>query len=375
LCEACIFGKQTRLPLAEAKDKNHVTRPLFIIHTDVCGPITPMTIDEKNYFVTFIDESTHYTVVYLISHKSQVFQMFKDFVSKSETHFNLKIAYLYCDNGGEYLSNDHKAFCVQKGIQYHLTVPRKPEQNGVSKRMNRTLLEKARCIIHGAGLPKELWGEAILTATYLLNINPTRALNDRSTPFELWHKKKPKLKYLKVFGCTAYVLNKSWKGKIDARSIPGILVGYEPNDYKIFFPDPGETMVVCDIIFDDIDFIKSRPSAHSKEKCESSNRFETDDNLKISKINETDEISENSKSHTNEFNKPDSEAEKIDERTIIENESKNDSNNHNLRQSGILKNLPSVCYDEGYCYHSFAQSVICEAPKSYSEIKDRDDRL
>ena len=47
LCEACIFGKQTRLPLAEAKDKNHVTRPLFIIHTDVCGPITPMTIDEK----------------------------------------------------------------------------------------------------------------------------------------------------------------------------------------------------------------------------------------------------------------------------------------------------------------------------------------
>ena len=123
LCEACIYGKQARLPFSKFKDRTHVTRPLFIIHTDVCGPIKPSTIDDKNYFVTFIDEFTHYTVVYLLNYKSEVFEVFQDFVNKSEVHFNLKIVYLYCDNGNEYLSNEFKAFCVQKGIQYHLTVP------------------------------------------------------------------------------------------------------------------------------------------------------------------------------------------------------------------------------------------------------------
>ena len=71
----------------------------------------------------FVDEFTHYCVTYLITYKSDVFKVFQDFVAKSEIHFNLKIAHLYCDNGREYLSNEMKEFCVQKGISYHLTVP------------------------------------------------------------------------------------------------------------------------------------------------------------------------------------------------------------------------------------------------------------
>lgn len=90
LCEACIFGKQARLPFSKERDRSHVMRPLFVIHSDVCGPIKPPTIDDKNYFVTFIDEFTHYTIVYLIKYKSEVFKIFQDFVAKSETHFNLK---------------------------------------------------------------------------------------------------------------------------------------------------------------------------------------------------------------------------------------------------------------------------------------------
>jgi hypothetical protein len=45
LCEACIYGKQARLPFNKNKIKNHVTRPLFNVHTDVCGPVTPPTIN------------------------------------------------------------------------------------------------------------------------------------------------------------------------------------------------------------------------------------------------------------------------------------------------------------------------------------------
>ena len=109
LCEACINGKQARLPFKKAKDKTDVKRPLFIIHTDVCGPITLSTIDNKNYFVIFVDEFTHYCVTYLITYKSDVFKVFQDFVAKSEIHFNLKIAHLYCDeqnNNGKSSCND-----------------------------------------------------------------------------------------------------------------------------------------------------------------------------------------------------------------------------------------------------------------------------
>jgi hypothetical protein len=86
LYESCINGKQTRLPFSKVKDKIHIERPRYIVHSDVCGPITPPTIDSKNYFVNFIDGYTHYTVTYLMSHKSEVITCFKDYVAKREAH-------------------------------------------------------------------------------------------------------------------------------------------------------------------------------------------------------------------------------------------------------------------------------------------------
>ena len=105
--------------------------------------------------------------------------MFKNFVAKSEAHFNLKIVNLYCDNGGEYLSNEMKAYCTEKGVSYHLTVPHTPSLNGVSERMVRTITEKARTLIDGAKLSKLFWGEAVLTATYLINRTPNKGLESK----------------------------------------------------------------------------------------------------------------------------------------------------------------------------------------------------
>jgi len=64
LCEACINGKQARLKFQKFKNKENITRPLFVVHSDVCGPITASTIDNKNYYVVFIDQYTHCCVTY-----------------------------------------------------------------------------------------------------------------------------------------------------------------------------------------------------------------------------------------------------------------------------------------------------------------------
>lgn len=91
--------------------------------------------------------------------------MFKDFVGKSEIHFNLIVVKLSCDNGREYLSNEIKDFIIEMGITYHLTVPHTPQLNGVAQRINRTLTESTHTMVNSACLDKSYWWEPILTVT------------------------------------------------------------------------------------------------------------------------------------------------------------------------------------------------------------------
>lgn len=129
LCSDCTFGKQSTLPFKAHKDKSHITRALQVVHSDVCGKITPMTPSLKQYFLTFIDDYTHYCVVYLIRQKSDVFIYFKDFVAKAESQFGNKLETLYCDNGTEYKNSQMIEYCNEKGITFHFTTPHTPQLN------------------------------------------------------------------------------------------------------------------------------------------------------------------------------------------------------------------------------------------------------
>lgn len=128
ICEACLNRTVKITFLQKLKNKSHVKRPLFIIHSDVCGPVTPNTIDNKNYFVTFINDFTHYTVTYLITYKSEVLKVFKDFVTLMRIAIRRMGCLAFCDNGRENLLNEFKDYCVHKGINYHLTIPHTQQQ-------------------------------------------------------------------------------------------------------------------------------------------------------------------------------------------------------------------------------------------------------
>jgi hypothetical protein len=97
------------------------------------------------------------------------------------------------------------------------------------------------------------------------------------TPYELWHNQKPKLKFLRVFGCTAYVHNKTRKHKFD-KSIKGILVGYVPNGYKIFIAKTRKFIVARDVIFDEVNFKTTRQELDDMIKIDR-NLGENTDNL------------------------------------------------------------------------------------------------
>lgn len=78
MCPICIQSKQTRLSFNRLFRK-YSKRPLEIVHSDICGPISPSTFDDKNYFVTFLDDYTHFSIVYLIKNKSELFQCFREY--------------------------------------------------------------------------------------------------------------------------------------------------------------------------------------------------------------------------------------------------------------------------------------------------------
>ncbi len=116
-----------------------------------------------------------------------------------ENEIGHKIKLLRSDNKGEFVSKKFDAFLVECGIQRQTSVPYSPQQNGVAKRANRTIMECARSMILAQGLEFEFWGETMNTAVYIKNRCSTKALNSK-TPQEAWNGRKPDLSHLRVFG-------------------------------------------------------------------------------------------------------------------------------------------------------------------------------
>jgi transposase InsO family protein len=86
---------------------------------------------------------------------------------------------LRLDNGGEYCSKEFDDYCSYHGIRREKTVPRTPQENGVSKRMNRTIMERARSMRLHVGLPLHFWVDAVDTVVYLINRGPSSSLDGR----------------------------------------------------------------------------------------------------------------------------------------------------------------------------------------------------
>nr|XP_012574906.1 uncharacterized protein LOC105852768 [Cicer arietinum] len=93
---------------------------------------------------------------------------------------------------------------INLGISHEKTSPKTPQLNGLSERMNWTLVERVRCMLSEAKLPKHYWGEALYTTMHFINLTPTVILNSE-VPNKVWFGKNVKYDHLRVFGCKAFV--------------------------------------------------------------------------------------------------------------------------------------------------------------------------
>uniref|UniRef100_A0A0A9WWP7 Copia protein n=1 Tax=Lygus hesperus TaxID=30085 RepID=A0A0A9WWP7_LYGHE len=249
-CEICLRGKQTRSQFHDLPVDRKPKRILEAISTDVCGPLEVPTMNGMRYFVTFIDHWSHFCCVYPIKSKDQVYDQFKIYHAYVTSTFDKKIARLRCDSGGEYKSNRFKEFCLEQGISVEYTIPYTPEQNGVAERLNRTLASTVRCLLFDANLPKPFWGEAVLTAAFLINRRPTSSLD--VTPAERWFGYAPNLSKIKLFGCLAHAhIDKELRRKLDDRSQLMVMVGYAPNGYRLWDLEKQQVVFKRNVVFDE----------------------------------------------------------------------------------------------------------------------------
>lgn len=174
-CEHCALGKQSR---ASFKPATHNTKErLDYIHSDLWGPARVGTHGGARYFLTLIDDFSRKVWVFLLKTKDEVFERFLEWKTLLENQTGQKIKYLRTDNGLEYLNDKFANLCKSSGISRHLTTTRTPQQNGLAERFNRTILERVRCMLSNAQLPKTFWGEAVNTAVYVINRSSSSALN------------------------------------------------------------------------------------------------------------------------------------------------------------------------------------------------------
>lgn len=251
-CEACVRGKHAKAVFPHSVS-GRSEKPLDLVHSDVCGKLNSTSWGGAEYFLTFIDDCTHYTWTYVLKRKSEVFDAFLKWKALVERSSGQKLRAIRTDNGGEYVSTKFNDYLESNGIRHELTVPKTPQQNGTAERMNRTLVETVRSMMLHAGLPNKFWAEALSTATYLKNRSPTKAV-ENVTPYEAWTGEKPDVSHLRVFGCDAYAhIPKDERRKLDAKSRKCILVGYgeTTKGYRLFDPERGKVCLSRDVIFNE----------------------------------------------------------------------------------------------------------------------------
>lgn len=254
-CDICKLCKMTKLSFSSHFDP--ASNLLEVIHLDLVGPFSTQSQSGFLYFLMIVDQFSGFKTVKFLKSKSEVFEKFLEFVKTAENQTGKTIKKLISDNGGEFKNNSFKDFCAEKGIIHNFSPPFTPQNNGIAERANRTVLNKARCILLQSRLPPSFWAEAVNTATDLCNLLPFKS-NKFRISFNVWFGKKFEYSKLKPFGCQSFFLTPEHlrAHKLSPTGEKGILLGYVNNfsTLKIYSTSSKNIIYTKHAIFDEQSF-------------------------------------------------------------------------------------------------------------------------
>lgn len=254
LCDACERAKSHRLPYT---DSTRITSSMLqLVHIDVWGPASVLSSNGNKYFVLFVDDYSRFCWLYPIANKSDVLSIFQKFKALTENLFSTTIKSIQCDGGSEF-----KPVMSQfPQIQYRISCPYTPSQNGIVERKNRHVVELGLSIMKTASIPLKFWDHIFHSVVFLINRLPTKATNN-AIPYTQAFNASPDYSLLKVLGCLCYPYLRDYsQHKLDSRSAPCVFIGYSSlhKGYKCLDPSTNKVYISRHVVFHETIF----PFAH-----------------------------------------------------------------------------------------------------------------
>ncbi|KAG8485844.1 hypothetical protein CXB51_019240 [Gossypium anomalum] len=190
-----------------------------------------------HYFITFTDDFSRYEYVYLICHKLEALEKFKEFKNEVQNQLGKTIKTLRSDRGGEYSSLEFDDLLEKCGIVLQLTPPGTPQWNG---------------------------GHALETTAFTLNRVPSKSV--QKTPYKMWTGKRPSMSFMKIWVYEAYVKCQT-PTKLEPKFERCIFVGYpkETKGYYFFNPIKNKIFVARTGIFLEREFVSRKGSVRKIE--------------------------------------------------------------------------------------------------------------
>ena len=249
-CVDCLKGTQhqiiSRFPFTKT------TRPLERVSADICGPMpTPDCTWNYKYLLVFVDHYSRYTWIFPLLTKDMAIRATQVWKANAENTSGSRLLTLQTDNAGEFMGKKWTKMCQDFGITHFTSAPYGPSMNSYAERVLRTVVGHASSMLWTAGVQVEFWALAAKASVYLLNRSPHSGIED-STPYEMWHKIKPHVGYIRTWGCRAWAaIPKERRKKFDTRSRECILVGFydTENLYQLWDVNAKELIKRRDVIF------------------------------------------------------------------------------------------------------------------------------
>ncbi|GJZ85383.1 retrovirus-related pol polyprotein from transposon TNT 1-94 [Tanacetum coccineum] len=147
LCSSCEMGK-SKQKSSHTKTTPSSKRRLQLLHMDLCGPMRVESINGKKYVLVIVDDYSRYTWTHFLRSKDETPEVLIDFLKLVQRGLHAQVRTVRTDKGTKFLNKTLHAYFATEGIKHETSTAQTPEQNGVVKRQNRTLVETARTMQH-----------------------------------------------------------------------------------------------------------------------------------------------------------------------------------------------------------------------------------